>query len=238
VSRTAAPRRQAGADSDTPPAAGGRERGSTMHTTRRQTLLSFAALAAAAAVPSRALALTEQEARDFVARVADEVTALIQSGAPARQQAERFTGIFKEFAAHDQIARFVMGRTWREMNDSQKQRFREAFVDYVGRVYANLLGDYEGQTVKITGSRDFGEKGIMVNTIATGGAAKDSALDWLVSDRGGGGPQVVDITAEGVSLLQTQRQEFAAMIERRGGDVDRFISDLAAGKIEADRPDG
>jgi phospholipid transport system substrate-binding protein len=46
-----------------------------------------------------------------------------------------------------------------------------------------------------------------------------------VDDRSGQ-PLLSDLIAEGVSLSISQREEFAAMVEQRGGDIDRFIADL------------
>ncbi|MGM0584871.1 MAG: MlaC/ttg2D family ABC transporter substrate-binding protein [Pseudomonadota bacterium] len=202
-----------------------------MIATRRQLLTGLAAAALWALAPRPAAALTEEEAREFVRRVAAEVTELVQSGGSAQEQAKRFTGIFTRYADADQVARFVMGRTWRTMTEDQQARFRDAFVDYVGRVYASLLEDYEGQTLEVNGAKDFGQKGILVTSIARGAGVENSEVEWLISDRGGGGPKVIDITAEGVSLLQSQRQEFAAILDRRGGDVDAFISDLSSGGV-------
>jgi phospholipid transport system substrate-binding protein len=200
-----------------------------MIATRRHVLGALGALAIAGGAASPAAALSEEAARRFVEKVVAEVTELVQSGDPPDAQARRFTDLFTRYAASEQIARFVMGVTWREMSDAQRERFRKAFIDYIGRVYASLLEDYEGQTLEVTGSRDFGRKGILVAARARGEGVENSQVEYLVSDRGGEGPKIIDITADGVSLLQSQRQEFAAMLDKRNGDVDQFISDLARG---------
>lgn len=194
---------------------------------RRGLLAGLGALVAAGATGLRpAAALTPSEAEAFVSRLVAEMTDLVQSGLPTDAQAERFRDIFVRYSALPQITRFVMGVTWREMTEAQRDTFREAFLDYVGRVYARLLSDYEGQTIEVQRSQDFGNRGVLVTSIGRGPRVNGSAVEWLVSDRGGDGPKLVDITAEGISLLQTQRQEFAAMLERRNGDVDAFIADL------------
>ena len=194
---------------------------------RRGLLAGMGALVAVGALGLRpAAALTPPEAEEFVSRLVAEMTELVQSGLPTSAQAERFRDIFVRYSALPQITRFVMGITWREMSDAQKDAFREAFLDYVGRVYAALLSDYEGQTIEVQRSQDFGDRGVLVTSIGRGPQVDGSAVEWLVSDRGGDGPKLVDITAEGISLLQTQRQEFGAMLERRNGDVDAFIADL------------
>lgn len=194
---------------------------------RRRLLVLSASLAAAATAPAAAVAPADAES--LVQTVADEVTSLIRSGAPAREQAQRFREIFERTAATPQIARFVMGRTWREMTDAQRAAFEDAFLDYVARIYVGILGDYKGQRLLVTGSRDFGQKGVLVYSIAKAEGAADTQVEWLISDRAGGEAKLVDLTVEGVSMLQSQRQEFAAMLEKRGGDVDRLIADLREG---------
>lgn len=200
--------------------------------TRREILgLLGMGAAAAALAPGRALALTEAQATDFVETLVAEITALVQSGKPSDRQSEEFSAIFERYAAVPQIARFVMGPTWQEMSAAQQQAFTEALLNYVGRVYSGLLQEYQGQTLQVQKAQDFGRKGVLVTAIGEGRDVEGSMVEFLVSDRGGDGVKVVDIVAEGVSLLQSQRQEFASLLEQRGGDVDRFIADLRSGRI-------
>lgn len=188
----------------------------------------IAALAAAALAPAgRARALDPSVAEGFVARIVAELTELVKSRLSPEAQSERFREIFVRDSALEQITRFVMGVAWRDMTDDQKARFEAAFLDYVARTYVDLLLDYEGQTLEVSGSRDFGDKGVLVFATVRGPGYDGAVSEWLVSDRAGGEPKLIDITAEGISLLRTQRQEFAAMLEKRGGNVDRFIEDLA-----------
>lgn len=207
---------------------------------RRGILGSLLGLGAAAALGlgfgltgagSAQAAASAEDAQGFVAGMVDEVTQLVQSGKPIEAQAEDFSTLFARYAAVPQVTRFVMGRTWRDMSPAQQGKAQDALVAYVGRVYTSLLNDYQGQTLEVTGAQDFGAKGVLVKTRGKGEGVQDTEVEWLVSDRGGDGLKLVDVVAEGVSLLQSQRQEFAAMIERRGGDVDRFLDDLAAGRI-------
>ncbi|MDF2233534.1 ABC transporter substrate-binding protein [Albimonas sp. CAU 1670] len=189
-----------------------------------------AALAVSTLLPGAARALEVDQARSFIEKVVAEITTLIQSGKSADAQRAEFSEIFRRNAAVPQITRFVMGQTWRDMSDAQKAKAEDALVSYVGRVYAGLLSDYQGQTLEVVAAKDFGGKGVLVTSRAKGAKVDDSTVEWQVSDRGGK-VQVVDVVAEGVSLLQTQRQEFAAMIDKRNGDVDRFLDDLAAGRV-------
>ncbi len=188
------------------------------------------ALVAGLSLPSAAWAVEVSDARAFVEKVVGEVTQLLNSGKSPEAQRAEFSEIFRRNAAVPQITRFVMGQAWRDMSDAQKSKAENALVSYVGRVYAGLLNDYQGQTLEVTNAQDFGAKGVLVTSVAKGASVDDAKVEWQVSDRGGP-VQVVDVVAEGVSLLQTQRQEFAAMIDRRNGDLDQFLDDLAAGRV-------
>ncbi|SET06905.1 MlaC/ttg2D family ABC transporter substrate-binding protein [Oceanicella actignis] len=186
----------------------------------------FLALSGALLLARPAAALDVGAARGFVADVVGRIQALVDSGRPPAEQAAEFRRILAEVADVEAIARFVAGRPWREMSDAQRAAFREAFLDYVSRLYANIMADYKGERIEIVDARDFGKKGVLVVGRILRPAGDGSQVEFLVSDRGGDGLKVVDMVVEGVSMLQTQRQELAAMLEKRGGDVDRLIADL------------
>jgi phospholipid transport system substrate-binding protein len=198
----------------------------TVTPTRRALLLGAAALALAAG-PARAL--TVEEAQRFVGDLADELIAIVRSATATDARSDEFLALFRRKAALDAIGRFTMGANWRAMSDAQKAAFLGAFERYAARAYASRLGDYTGQTLAVNGAQDLGQKGVLVKSVLRTPGAEDLAVEWLVADRGG--PRVVDIVAEGVSLTISQREEFAAMVEARGGDIDRFIADLANGGV-------
>jgi phospholipid transport system substrate-binding protein len=196
---------------------------------RRAALVLVGGALSAAVAPAAARAATEAEALTFITKVVGEVEALVKSGRSTADQATGFRVLFESRAASQQAARFVMGLAWRDMTADQQTRFHGAFLDHIANVYAGLLSEYSGQTISVTQAKDFGRKGVLVYSLAQGGGTSDVAVEWLVSDRGGRGVELIDITIEGISLLQSQRQEFGAMLEKRGGDVDTLIADLAAG---------
>lgn len=181
------------------------------HTLTRRGLLAVSA--AALATPAAALGAAEAEA--YVTRLVAEVMALVTSGQPASAQAAAFRRLFAREAAVPQVAQFVVGLNWRKMSDAQKSAFQGAFLDYVARTYVALLGRYDGQTVKVTGSRDMGRRGVLVSSVANGLELRNASVEWLISDRGGA-VKLIDVIVEGVSLLQTQRSEFSAMIDKIG----------------------
>ena len=77
--------------------------------------------------------------------------------------------------------------------------------------------------------------GVMVSSQLVG--TRPAAIDWrLVED--GQGWVVVDVVVEGVSMLLTQRNEFASIIERNGGSIRPLLAHLEQRVALADRPPG
>lgn len=193
-----------------------------MGTTRRALIVG---LLAASLPLGNAMALSTGDAEDFVRDLGTKLEEIVSSASAGDPRAEAFLELFRRTTALTDIGRFTLGRHWQQMSSEQHTAFLDAFERYAARAYTNRLGDYDGQRLDVRGSQDVGRRGILVRSMLVQPNAQDLQIDWLVTDRNGV-PQVVDIVAEGVSLSIAQREEFAGMIERRGGDYDRFIRDL------------
>jgi phospholipid transport system substrate-binding protein len=182
--------------------------------------------------PSVAPALSRDDAADFVRATIKEVAALLEAPGDSAARAAKLREIMERRGAMSEIARFVAGPAWRGMDEAQQGRFVDSFTDYVSAVYARRFEEYSGEArtdelFTMGAVTDAGRKGVLVRTSIIRVGEAPIAVDWLVTDRPG---RIVisDIVIEGVSLLVTQREEIGAMLEARGGDVDRLIADLAA----------
>jgi len=180
--------------------------------------------------PRAALALTADEASQAVKSTIDALLELVRSPGDADSKAARLNDIMDKHAAMPQIARFAAGVAWRSMNDDQQQRFVPAFGKFLSTVYARRFQEYSGAPLDnayaVGAVRDAGAKGMLVTTTIKRPDGPPVDVDWLVSDKPGH-PVIADIVIEGVSMLITQRDEIGAMLEKRGGDVDKLIQDLS-----------
>jgi phospholipid transport system substrate-binding protein len=128
---------------------------------------------------------------------------------------------FRDLLAKDfdmpRIGRFVLGRYWNAASDPEKEQFQQLFQEYVVRAYAQRFGEYNGETVKITGSRQESETSTLVQSqILRPNGAPPAKVDWRVR-KGDTGFRIVDVDVEGVSMVLTQREEFGSVMQRTGG---------------------
>ena len=192
-------------------------------TTRRSVLLGLAAASALATTP--VLAATAAQAEAMIAKVVADVQAIINSGKGEGAMLRDFEQIFASYADVPIIAKSALGAPWRAASPDQQSGFVAAFRGYISRKYGKQFRAFIGGQITIVRSRDAGQKGILVETEAKLQGQAPFAVEWQVSD-GSGRLKFVNLNIEGIWLLTTEREEIGALLDRRGGDLNRLIADL------------
>ena len=179
-------------------------------------LMSTAALAAPPVVnPADAVA--------FMNQLWDRAVEVLNKKSDPALRQERFRQLFHADFDCPGIARFVLGRYWRDASEEEQRDFVRLFEEYVVFVYTARLSNFGGQDFKVRGSRSDGD-GVMVSTdVFSPGGSSPLKIDWrLVSDNGA--YKINDVIVEGVSMLVTQRSEFASIVQRNGGQVRGLLA--------------
>ncbi|HLJ64488.1 MAG TPA: ABC transporter substrate-binding protein [Stellaceae bacterium] len=151
--------------------------------------------------------------------VKDALAALANKQQSNDARAQSFRTLLDQNFDLPRISRFVLGRYWEGASEQERKDFSRLFEEYVVRSYAVSFGQYNGETVKVTGSRPEGETGTIVSSqIDLPNGAPPAKVDWRVRHEGND-YRIVDVNVEGVSMVLTQREQFAAVIQRGGGTV-------------------
>jgi phospholipid transport system substrate-binding protein len=164
------------------------------------------------------------DANVFMNELWKHAVEVLSKKAPLAERLARFRQLFQADFDGPGIARFVLGRYWRSASEQEQQEFLKLFEDYVIFVYGTRLSNFNGETFKIRGSRT-DESGTIVSTdiISPGGGAAPIKVDWrLVADKGAF--KINDVIIEGISMLVTQRSEFASVIQRHGGQIGELLA--------------
>jgi phospholipid transport system substrate-binding protein len=188
--------------------------------TRRSVVTAFIVLVAVAAIPP----VTVRAAMDPVAFIGDlgrRALDVLSNRAPPPVREARFRQLYREDFDGPLIARFVLGRYWRIASPQEQQEFMHLFEDYVVLAYAARLSNYSGEQFRVLGSRPDRDVTIVSSEIQRPNGAPAVKVDWrLVDDRGF---KIADVVVDGISMAVTQRQEFASVIQRHGGQVGGLL---------------
>ncbi|MEO0342748.1 MAG: ABC transporter substrate-binding protein [Pseudomonadota bacterium] len=187
--------------------------------TRRSCLvLSLSAIA----MPS--FALTENSATSLVERALSDVQETIDSGKSGSALYRDFERIFDRYADVPLVAAGSLGIAWRSASDGQKRRYTDAFGGFLSKKYGRRFDEFSGAKFVVTGASET-KRGYAVATDVSLPSGSDVEVEWQVRDVKGS-PRIFDIVIEGISMLVTERGEIGAMLDARGGDLDKLIADL------------
>ncbi len=188
----------------------------------RALLLLGLPLAIAAGPAAAAPDTTDAKATAFMNEMWNHALELLNKKAPPAERQARFRELFHNDFDSTGIARFVLGRYWRTASPEEQKEFLKLFEDYVVYVYTARLSDFEGEQFKINSARPDQDTVLVSTDVITPGAPQPLKVDWrLVND--GGAYKITDVIVDGVSMLVTQRSEFASVIQRHGGQVQGLI---------------
>ena len=189
----------------------------------RRFLLTALGLLIAMASPAGAPDVAAADPSLFMSEMWKRAVEILGKKASQTERLARFRELFQANFDGPGIARFVLGRYWRSASEDERQEFLNLFEDYVVFVYGTRFSSLNGETLKIRGNRAE-EGGVIVSTdMVSPGGETPVKIDWrLVSDSGVF--KINDVVIEGISMMVTQRSEFASVIQRHGGQVSGLLS--------------
>ncbi len=186
--------------------------------------LATAALAGGTRLARAAFALSPVQATQFIDQTAKQMIAVIDSPAPQAEKSAQLQQIIDRVVAVDEIARFCLGRYWRQATPAQQQEYAKLFHHVLLNSITGHLGDYKGITYTL-GRPIPGDGGVQVPSVLTRPGQPTANLTWVVADTGGS-PKIIDVLAEGTSMRVTQRSDYGGFLDSHGGNVGALIDAL------------
>ena len=178
--------------------------------------------AAIAAAPS------QDEAQKLVKQLSeDAIKLLTQKDLPAEERSKRFRALLVKGFDVPEMARFTLGRYWRDLADDQRKQYLQLFEDFVVATYAQRFANYQGETLQVQGAQPESDDVLVRSQFMRVNPPQPVKVDWRVS-QSDQGPRIVDVIVENVSLTTTQRSDFAAVIQRNGGKIEGLLDTLKA----------
>jgi phospholipid transport system substrate-binding protein len=204
---------------------------------RRTTLLAAAGLLLVGGQNlEAAIAAADGTPQDFIQRLGDRTVAILSEDASDQQKLARIKDLLDQATDLDLVARLVMGRYWRSATEEQRREYVRLFNALLMQTMAERFSWYSGETFEIQDATPVDERDTMVATRILRPSGKPPIqVDWRVR-QSDGRYLLIDIVAEGVSLVVSQRSEAAEFINRNG--VDGLLQEMRNRLAKRDAPTG
>ncbi len=183
-----------------------------------------AALTAALALAAPARADAVSDGSQLIRSMSDTVVAILANkGLPKTQREERFRQIYRANFDHAIIAASVMGPPWKSASPAARDEYLQLFETYIAKVYAAQLSAYSGEKLEVTRGEADGAGATIESRIVDPRTGRAVDIKWRLRPTGGQ-MKVRDVLIENISMAQTQRREFAAVLQQRGGKAEGLIA--------------
>ena len=195
-------------------------------------LLSFLSLSVYAATGSASNSQPDELIKSTSEKV---LNALEQNKEKYDQKPEELHALVKniilphlDFRAMSKLA---LGKNWRKANDTQQERFVDAFKSMLIRTYSTSLTEYAGQEIKFLPYRPpaEGKRTVKVKTVISQINGPSIPIDYSLRIKDDIW-KVYDIKIDGISLVTNYRNSFASDINRVGIDglIDKLLAKSAS----------
>jgi phospholipid transport system substrate-binding protein len=114
--------------------------------------------------------------------------------------------------------RVLPAQTWNSATPAQRAQFQKEFTTTLIRTYASALASYQDQTVRFFPVRGSVGNSVEVNSEIDSSSGQPIQVSYSLT-RAGGGYRLIDLSVEGVSMLESFRAQYADILSQGSMDV-------------------
>ena len=187
--------------------------------TRRSALAGMVAAIAAPALAPAAHAASEQQALNYMRKVAKDMLNAHRQGTVAS-----FKRAIQRHADVGAIADYSLGQYRSKLPAGQREAYYAGTATFMARYFADQSREYVVSKYEI-GTADMDGKDVSVNTKVFLMSGQSYTVVWKLTPRKGGF-KVADAKVMGFSLIYLQRGIFTSFLSKRNGDVAQLVAAL------------
>ena len=166
-----------------------------------------------------------KEVKDFVNNFGNKmITIASATSTTVDQKRDEMVKLIDSIVDSEWVAKFVLANDYKSASEKQKERFRSLYHEFMIHTYAPSFKGYNGENFKVMDAVQQGKYFMVKCLFIRKDSSKVNVAFRLKRNKDGSSFSILDVIAEGVSLIETQRAEFGATIANKG--LDGFFDDL------------
>jgi phospholipid transport system substrate-binding protein len=201
----------------------------------RHLALTILLILCSAFLPSGSRAADVDLGRKMVQAAVDEgISTFVGKKHPLPERSRLLDNLLRRYVDPPMLSASILGRYWSKITPAEQQAFSDLFIRYLVSSYVSILGRAEpGTTLKVKDGIETGSR-IKVTSTAflPSQPGEPIPVEWDVAANADGKLVVMDLTAQGVSLIRAMKDDFASVLRASGGKIEPLMEALQR-KIDA-----
>ena len=163
----------------------------------------------------------------FVQSTVNRASKLLSEDLSKDQKIEELKLIAKDTVDIKGIGFYTLGPKRKTLNDDQKSKYSELFEQYFLKSFSSRLAEYSNPEIEVNSKKKMNENYTIVNsTLVATNTRPKVEINWRVYTKDPENLLIRDLIIEGLSLVRTQKEEFASIINSNDGNIDALLQNL------------
>ena len=171
--------------------------------------------------------LASKEPTTLITEIVNEASIILSSDDPVESKIIKLNNIAETSVDIEGIGMYTLGKYRKNLNESQKIKYKKLFNSYFLKSFSSRLVDYSDPKISIISEKKINEKYTIVNTVLEETSKNpEIKIDWRIYTKNHERPLIRDLIVEGLSLARTQKEEFKSIMQNNNEDIDYLFKSL------------
>lgn len=125
------------------------------------------------------------------------------------------------------IGFYTLGSFKKNLSENQKNEYLDLFEDYFLKSFSSRLSEYTNPKIEVQNKKVLSKNYTIVNSLLVGTSERPEVkIDWRIYTKNPDNPLIRDLIIEGLSLVRTQKEEFASILNSNDGVINSLFKVL------------
>ena len=178
-------------------------------------------------IPFLTTPLASKEPTTLITEIVNEASMILSSNDPVESKIIKLNNIAETNVDIEGIGMYTLGKYRKNLNESQKIKYKKLFKSYFLKSFSSRLVDYSDPKISVVSEKKINEKYTIVNTVLEETSKNpEIKIDWRIYTKNPERPLIRDLMVEGLSLARTQKEEFKSILQNNNGDINYLFKSL------------
>ena len=163
----------------------------------------------------------------FVQSTVNRASLILEKNISKQEKINGLKIIAKETVDIKGIGFYSLGSARKVLTDGQKEMYFQLFENYFLKSFSSRLSEYTNPKIEVRSKKIINKNYTIVNSILISTSERPEVkIDWRIYTKNPDNPLIRDLIIEGLSLVRTQKEEFASILNSNDGDINALFKSL------------
>jgi phospholipid transport system substrate-binding protein len=163
----------------------------------------------------------------FVQSTVNRASAILTKSISKEDKMNELKLIAKDTVDIRGIGLYTLGSFRKNLSENEKNKYSDLFERYFLKTFSSRLSEYTNPKIEVSDKKVLNKNYTIVNSVLVGTSERPEVkIDWRIYTKNPDNPLIRDLIIEGLSLVRTQKEEFASILNSNNGDINSLFKVL------------